>query len=527
MLSDATTISASKKVQPARELVPAAQYVRMSDEAQQYSIDNQRAAIQEYAAHHGFVIVRTYDDRGKSGVVAKNRLGLRDLLKDVVSGKAEYKAVLVYDVSRWGRFPNSDEAAHYEFLCLSSGIPLHYCAEPFVNDGTATSTLLKALKRSMAAEFSRELGEKEFRGKCRLVQLGFWVGASAGYGYRRLMVSADGKPKAMMNSGEQKSLKTDRVILVPGPPEEVECVREMFSMALNGTSCDAIARAFNQRAMTHSGHAWSGRSVSHILNNPKYVGCNVWHRTSRRLRSKVRAIEAQQWIMKPRAFTAIIDQDTFDRTQAALPRVGDSKWSDNAILRRVRRLLKTKGRLSLSAIQTAPGMPSLTTIYKRFGSYRRLYERVGYHLPADTEFVSAQVRRSVLLRQDLIDKIKTLFPDNVVVSYLPKRRRSVLMIDGQFMVSVLLCGTKKRKGERPHWLMEPHPAEREYITLLCRMNLTHDRVLSQFVFPRLDGFKSHFLQRNDPVLCAAIKLNDLSEFYATVKRVWADSHTSG
>jgi DNA invertase Pin-like site-specific DNA recombinase len=100
-------------------LVPAAQYVRMSDEAQQYSIENQKAAIQEYAAEHGFMIVRTYADLGRSGVIARNRKGLSELLKDVVTGGAGFKAVLVYDVSRWGRYPNSDEAAHYEFLCAS------------------------------------------------------------------------------------------------------------------------------------------------------------------------------------------------------------------------------------------------------------------------------------------------------------------------------------------------------------------------------------------------------------------------
>ena len=177
----------------------------MSDEAQQYSIDNQKAAIQEYASRHGFTIVKTYADVGKSGVVAKHRTALRDLLKDVVGGNADYRAVLVYDVSRWGRFPNNDEAAHYEFLCHNSGIPLHYCAEPFANDGTASSSLLKALKRSMAAEFSRELGDKVFRGKTRIVQLGFWVGGPPGYGFRRLMVSVNGKPKQVMKPGEQKS----------------------------------------------------------------------------------------------------------------------------------------------------------------------------------------------------------------------------------------------------------------------------------------------------------------------------------
>jgi DNA invertase Pin-like site-specific DNA recombinase len=80
--------------------IPAAQYLRMSDEMQLYSVDNQKAAILEYAQAQGFVIVKTYCDFGKSGVVAKNRAALRELLNDVATGTAEYKAVLVYDISR-------------------------------------------------------------------------------------------------------------------------------------------------------------------------------------------------------------------------------------------------------------------------------------------------------------------------------------------------------------------------------------------------------------------------------------------
>ena len=196
--------------------VPAAQYLRMSTEDQLYSLANQSVRIREYAEQNGFDIVKTYEDPGKSGVMLKHRDGLNALLTDVVSGAAAFKAILVYDVSRWGRFQNPDEAAHYEFLCARSGIPLHYCAEQFSNDGTACSAIVKALKRSMAAEFVRELGEQVIQGKTRLAQMGFWMGGPPGYGYRRRMVSADGKRKSVLKDGEQKSLKTDRVTLVLG-----------------------------------------------------------------------------------------------------------------------------------------------------------------------------------------------------------------------------------------------------------------------------------------------------------------------
>src|ERR1700685_422760 len=194
----------------------AAQYVRMSTDLQKHSIENQKAAIQQYALQHGFAVIKTYTDAGRSGVVLKSRAGLKELLADVLSGKAIFKAILVYDVSRWGRFQDSDEAAHYEFLCKSSGVPVHYCAETFTNDGTLPSLIMKTLKRTMAAEYSRELSVKVLAGQERLARLGFKQGGMPGYGLRRMLISASGVPKQELASGERKSIATDRVILVPG-----------------------------------------------------------------------------------------------------------------------------------------------------------------------------------------------------------------------------------------------------------------------------------------------------------------------
>jgi DNA invertase Pin-like site-specific DNA recombinase len=100
-----------------RLLVPAAQYLRMSTEHQQYSLENQSATILNYAESHGFEVVRTYSDSAKRGLVLRHRQGLQQLLRDVVSGTQGYRVILVYDVSRWGRFQDTDEAAHYEFIC--------------------------------------------------------------------------------------------------------------------------------------------------------------------------------------------------------------------------------------------------------------------------------------------------------------------------------------------------------------------------------------------------------------------------
>src|ERR1700720_567903 len=172
-------------------LIPAAQYLRMSTEHQQYSLENQSVAIQRYAESHNFEVIQTYSDAARSGIGLKQRIGLQQLLKTVVSGTSIYRAILVYDVSRWGRFQDTDEAAHYEFLCKSSGVPVHYCAETFANDGTLPSLIMKTLKRTMAAEYSRELGVKVLAGQKRLAGLGFKQGGMPGYGLRRMLISSE------------------------------------------------------------------------------------------------------------------------------------------------------------------------------------------------------------------------------------------------------------------------------------------------------------------------------------------------
>ncbi|NRP75476.1 hypothetical protein ILFOPFJJ_06399 [Ensifer psoraleae] len=104
---------------------------------------------------NSFEIVRTYADEGKSGLRLVGRDALQSLLSDVEGGQADYRAVLVYDVSRWGRFQDPDEAAEIELRCKRQGILVHYCAEQFENDGSMGSSIIKTVKRAMAGEYSR------------------------------------------------------------------------------------------------------------------------------------------------------------------------------------------------------------------------------------------------------------------------------------------------------------------------------------------------------------------------------------
>jgi DNA invertase Pin-like site-specific DNA recombinase len=223
-----------EKTSPASTNTPlpsrAAVYVRMSTEHQQYSPDNQLDVIRQYAASHSMEIVQVYSDHGRSGLNIAGREGLNQLMSDMENKVANFSALLVYDVSRWGRFQDVDESAYYEYVLKRAGIRVHYCAVQFENDGSMSSSVLKTLKRSMAAEYSRELSVKVFAGQCRLIELGFRQGGPAGYGLRRQLIDRDRNPKGMLSRGERKSLQTDRVILVPGPEREVEAVRHIYDL---------------------------------------------------------------------------------------------------------------------------------------------------------------------------------------------------------------------------------------------------------------------------------------------------------
>ncbi len=500
-------------------LVPAAQYLRMSTEHQQYSIENQKIAIREYAKNHGFTVEKTYADAGRSGVVLKYRVNLSKLLKDVVSGNADFKAILVYDVSRWGRFQDTDEAAHYEFLCKHSGIPVHYCAEAFANDNSPSSAILKALKRTMAAEYSRELGVKTYEGQKLLVTLGFKIGGRAGYGLRRMMLSADRKVKQQLRNGEYKNIKDDRVVLVPGPKREIECVRKIYSRILGGEKCGDIARDLNlRRVPREEGKVWSFDAIKRIVTHPKYMGCYVWGRTSQKLHGMKTSVPREHWVTNPGAIAPIIDASVFERVQAKLRKnVSDLLWSDRELLGKLKRLWAKHGRLSQALIGQTRGMPSSATYHLHFGSLKVAYDALGFRTPEKVFAHAVQRKRTQQLRDEIIGFIRNTHPQNVTFFHLLGKRRPILRIDKRFSVSVIVCPMNKTRIASPRrWTLYTIPEERQNITLLCRLNANNNGFYRFDILPPLDKPRRICYRFTDraPFLANSRKLGGLSEFYS-------------
>jgi DNA invertase Pin-like site-specific DNA recombinase len=501
--------------------VPAAQYLRMSTERQIYSLENQSTAIQRYAESRNFEVVRTYTDAAKTGVILGKRHGLRQLLKDVVDGTREFRVILVYDVSRWGRFQDTDEAAHYEFLCKSAGVPVHYCAEQFSNDGGMPNLIMKALKRTMAGEYSRELGVKVLAGQRRIASLGYKLGGRPGFGMHRMLISSAGQPKQLLAHGDRKYITTDRVILVPGPAREVELVREIYRMFVSEGMCfNAIANELNRRGVAYkSSYKWRHESIRKILTNPKYIGSHVFGRSSQRLYTPRVTRPESEWVVKPDAFQPIVDKESFDAVQTILQNRTANK-SNAQLLEYLRQILLQEGRLSLKIIEDFPGMPSPTTFRERFGGLLRAYEALGYKSTYQFETVAVK-RRIRAMRTELFSQITGMFPGRVSIFQRGKRYRNLLKFENRLMVSINIAPSFDAWKNTIRWQIEVIPRERRLITLLVRLGEGNKSCLDFHVFPNIDRKRKFRVSLSDAWLRRGKKLNELSEFCGVVAKVQA------
>ena len=523
-------------VNGARQPVPAAAYLRMSTDDQQFSIANQRSAIDEYARSHSFTIVRSYTDSGKSGLVLTYRSGLKELLGDVVSGNAPFRAILVYDVSRWGRFLDSDESAYYEFICKQCNIPVHYCAESFANDNTLPSTVFKALKRTMAAEYSRELSVKVSAGLRRLSALGYRTTGTAGYGLRRMLISADGRRKQLLGDGERKSIKNDRVVLVPGPRNEVRQVREIFRLyAYENLGVTEIVRNLTNRRVPFPlrGRKWNMSNVIQILRNPKYVGMNVWGRTSRPLKSvRVYEMPKSSWTVKEAAFKPIVDRQTFERVQRIFGRRRSKNYwySEEQLLWKLRHLAKREGRVTRDMIDRTPG-PTASTYAHRFGGVVSACAKAGLDVRNTDVRRASRLRRSEKLRRDIIDRVKESLGDRVRLLHLGGAMREVLVIDGKIRIALWLGRPTRTPLGHRRWALRILPHEAGLTSIVCLRRDDFNSVERMYLVPPIDRYtscKTEFrIKENGPLLRAGVRLRDIDELYPAVYRLLAQHSVGG
>jgi DNA invertase Pin-like site-specific DNA recombinase len=367
--------------------IRAAQYLRMSSDNQRYSTENQQNAIAEYAQQHGYEIVATYLDAGKSGLSLKGRGALKQLLSDTLATQRAFDAILVLDVSRWGRFQNPDQAAHYEFLCRQAGVRVVYCGESFGEGIDLPATIMKHLVRVMAGEYSRDLSAKMSRAHRQQAQLGFRQGGRLIYGFRRLLVDPARNPRQILNSGQRKAVSSDKVIVIPGPPEELEVIRRIFRLYVRHqlTITEIAKRLAEAGVKGHEGNPLGISTIGHILSNELCIGQMTYNLTMKRLQGLTLKNPEQLWTRVP-VFEPIVPARLFRKAQVRRSQLATPHWDKESIIGSLRSLLAQKGRLTQVLLNETKGAPSAETVINHFGSLPAAYAAIGYEPPVRLPF---------------------------------------------------------------------------------------------------------------------------------------------
>nr|WP_281410149.1 recombinase family protein [Phyllobacterium myrsinacearum] len=465
----------------------AAQYVRMSTDHQKYSTENQADTIRRYADERGITIVRTYADAGKSGLRIDGRKALQQMLADVQCGNADYEFILAYDVSRWGRFQDADESAYYEYICRSAGISVHYCAEQFENDGSLSATIIKGMKRVMAGEFSRELSNKVFQGHCKQVHHGRHQGGLAGYGLRRQLLDENGLPKTLLQIGQQKSLQSDRIILVPGPANEVNTILRMYRLFVehrrNESEISAILNG--EGKITDLGRPWTRGTVHQVLTNEKYIGNNVYNRTSFKLKKRRVRNAADIWVRRNGAYNPIVDAELFN---AARSIIEDRcrRFSDQEMLDKLSDLLGANGYLSGLIIDERDDMPSSTSYRNRFGTLIRAYQLIGYMPGRDYRYVEANRFLRTKHREvvaEVLEQVR-IFGGSVFVDPIS----DLLTINDEFTASIVLARCLHTAAGSKRWKIRFDTSLCPDLTIVVRMDRENLSAQDYYLLPRIDVF---------------------------------------
>jgi hypothetical protein len=371
----------------------------------------------------------------------------------------------------------------------------------------------------MAGEYSRELSAKVFAGQCRLIELGYRQGGMAGYGLRRMRIDQHSAQQGVLQFGEHKSLQTDRVILVPGPEEEVETVQWMYRQFVDGGRVESeIGTALNDRGLvTDLGRAWSRGTVHQVLTNEKYIGNNVYNRRSFKLKKKRVENSQEMWIRADNAFEPIVDPQIFFTAQGII-RERNRRYSDEEMIERLRRLFDKHGYLSGVIIDESENMPSSGSYHHRFGSLIRAYELVGFSPDRDYRYIEINRRLRGLHADVVAAAVEKIVDLGGQVARNPLT--DLLTINDEFTTSIVIARCQQTPAGSLRWKIRLDMGLAPDITVAIRMDEANQTPLDYYLLPLFEMATGRIrLAEENGLVLDSFRFESLDFFFAMAERV--------
>lgn len=268
-----------------------------------------------------------------------------------------------------------------------------------------------------------------------------------------MLINQAGDQKGVLGHGEQKSLQTDRVILVPGPEEEIRTIRWIYEQfTKHGKRESEIAVELNTQGLaTDLGRPWTRGTVNQVLTNEKYIGNNVYNRTSFKLKKKHVRNSPEMWVRADGVFAPIVSSEDFFVARGIIQeRV--RRFSDEEMLARLRMLAKEHAVLSSQIIDTAEGLPSSGAYRCRFGSLSAAYRRAGFEPPRDYRYLEVSRDLRALYPKMVADLTERLNAAGATVTR--DEATDLLLVNGEFSAAMVLSRCRETPAGSLRWLIQ-------------------------------------------------------------------------
>ncbi|VVN20472.1 hypothetical protein PS645_04274 [Pseudomonas fluorescens] len=315
------------------------------------------------------------------------------------------------------------------------------------------------------------------------------------------MIDERNEFKAELSRGQQKSIQTDRVILIPGPKAEIEVIQRIYyQFAHEQMSEREIANALNaEGVVTDFDRPWSRGSVHQVLTNEKYIGNNVYNKTSSKLRKRIIRNSPDKWIRCDGAFQGIVSLGVFaDVREIILQR--SQRLDDAQLLDMLRTLLKRAGTLSGMLIDEQDNMPSSITYVSRFGGLLRAYTLIGY--TPDRDYRYLEINRSLrqLHPQVLEDVVKHF--ERVGAGVETNNQHDLLTINDEWTASVVIARCQATPAGTLRWKLRFDNSLTPDITIAVRMEEANLQVRDYYLIPNIDmgTWPQKMAEENSPLI---------------------------
>jgi hypothetical protein len=272
-----------------------------------------------------------------------------------------------------------------------------------------------------------------------------------------------------------------------------------------------------QGIVTDFGRSWTRGTVHQLLTNEKYIGNNVYHRTSFKLKRKHVTNPPDKWIRASGAWAGIIEPELFLRAREIIL-ARSQKLSDEEMLEKLRALLNQHGRISGILIDEAEGLPSSTAFRHRFGTLVSAYKLIGYEPEIDYSFIEINRRLRKQHAEIVAATVQQIDARGAVARW--DAATELVHLNNELRVSIVVCRHIETGAGASRWVIRLDAGLKPDITIAVRMDATNEGIRDYYLLPGLDmTWEKLRVAEDNGIYLDTYRCDTLEYFFTLTERI--------